>query len=155
MSDRPRTRGECANGPRPCPWVSCRYHLLLEVKPPSVDEYGRSHGGTIRLPVLGSKLHPGAGPLAVDEFTEAATACLEAMAETCTLDVADSGGTILAEVGELLGVTRERARQLEEKALRSMRRAVRLFPDLVDEGSAGTPIQVAQGPRSAHLKTGT
>lgn len=24
---RPRTRGECIDGPRPCPWVSCRYHL--------------------------------------------------------------------------------------------------------------------------------
>jgi hypothetical protein len=23
----PRTRGECINGPRPCPWLDCRYHL--------------------------------------------------------------------------------------------------------------------------------
>lgn len=28
---RPRTRGECEDGPRPCPWVSCRHHLYLEV----------------------------------------------------------------------------------------------------------------------------
>lgn len=28
---RPRTRGECADVPRPCPFVSCRYHLLLQV----------------------------------------------------------------------------------------------------------------------------
>lgn len=27
---RPRTRGECGSA-RPCPWVGCRYHLLLEV----------------------------------------------------------------------------------------------------------------------------
>lgn len=28
---RPRTRGECEDGPRPCPWVSCRYHLAVDV----------------------------------------------------------------------------------------------------------------------------
>lgn len=36
---RPRTRGECApsgpgapgGGERPCPWVSCRYHLAITV----------------------------------------------------------------------------------------------------------------------------
>lgn len=27
---RPKTRGECVAGPRPCPWVGCRYHLYLE-----------------------------------------------------------------------------------------------------------------------------
>ncbi len=26
---RPRTRGECVDGPRPCPWLSCRHHLGL------------------------------------------------------------------------------------------------------------------------------
>lgn len=28
---RPRTRGECIDGPRPCPWASCRHHLALDV----------------------------------------------------------------------------------------------------------------------------
>lgn len=28
---RPRTRGDCVDGPRPCPWVSCRYHLYWDV----------------------------------------------------------------------------------------------------------------------------
>lgn len=27
---RPRTRAECVDGPRPCPYVSCRHHLFLE-----------------------------------------------------------------------------------------------------------------------------
>lgn len=31
--DRPRTRGDCAGGERPCPWASCRHHLLVEVSP--------------------------------------------------------------------------------------------------------------------------
>ncbi len=32
---RPTTRGECASVPRPCPFVSCRHHLYLDVN------YGR------------------------------------------------------------------------------------------------------------------
>jgi len=28
---RPKTRGDCVNGVRPCPFVSCRYHLALDV----------------------------------------------------------------------------------------------------------------------------
>lgn len=31
--DRPRTRGDCAGGERPCPWASCRFHLLVDVSP--------------------------------------------------------------------------------------------------------------------------
>ena len=27
---RPRTRGDCMDGPRPCPWVSCRHHLFFD-----------------------------------------------------------------------------------------------------------------------------
>src|SRR5690349_10385512 len=29
---RPRVRSECIDGPRPCPFVSCRHHLYLEVR---------------------------------------------------------------------------------------------------------------------------
>ena len=28
---RPLTRADCASVPRPCPFVSCKYHLLVEV----------------------------------------------------------------------------------------------------------------------------
>jgi hypothetical protein len=31
LPPRPMTRGECEAGPRPCPWVSCRYHLAVDV----------------------------------------------------------------------------------------------------------------------------
>jgi hypothetical protein len=30
---RPRDRGQCATGARPCPWVSCKFHLYLDVNP--------------------------------------------------------------------------------------------------------------------------
>ena len=31
--ERPKTRGECENGQRPCPFVSCKWHLYLNVDP--------------------------------------------------------------------------------------------------------------------------
>ncbi len=30
--ERPKLRSECVDGPRPCPFVSCKYHLYLDVK---------------------------------------------------------------------------------------------------------------------------
>jgi len=30
---RPKTRADCANVPRPCPYVGCRHHLYLDVTP--------------------------------------------------------------------------------------------------------------------------
>ena len=30
--ERPQYRGQCKDEERPCPWVSCKYHLYLDVK---------------------------------------------------------------------------------------------------------------------------
>jgi len=86
--DRPATRGACKEEMRPCPYVSCKHHLYLDVNPET---------GSIKLnfPDL--------------EVWE--------MAETCSLDVADRGGIRLEEVGEILNLTRERIRQVEVRGL--------------------------------------
>jgi hypothetical protein len=86
--DRPRTREACAEGPRPCPHVSCRHHLYLDVNPQT---------GTIKLnfPDL--------------EVWE--------LGVSCALDIADLGGTPIEKVGDLMNVTRERIRQIETQAL--------------------------------------
>ena len=90
--ERPKTRGECVGGERPCPWVGCRHHLFLDV----------TNGGTsITYPF------PDSEP---DE-----------LAHSCSLDVADDGGITLDDVGTILNVTRERIRQIEAKALRKLR----------------------------------
>jgi len=89
---RPRTRGECADGPRPCPWVSCRQNLYLEV----------SDTGTVKMNFPGLEI--------------------EELAETCALDVADRGGLSLEDVGPLINVTRERIRQIEARALAALPR---------------------------------
>ncbi len=89
---RPAHRGHCANGPRPCPWVACKFHLYLDVNPET---------GTIKLNF------PDLEPWE--------------MKETCALDVADRGGITLEEVGEILNLTRERIRQVEVFGLEKLK----------------------------------
>lgn len=87
----PENRGACQGGHRPCPLVSCRYHLAVDV----------TEAGSLKVN------HPG---LEIEEHPE-----------TCALDVADKGGATLEEIGELLNVTREAVRLIEQKALRRLR----------------------------------
>lgn len=35
---RPKTRGDCIDGSRPCPWATCRYHLASDI-----DRRGHLH----------------------------------------------------------------------------------------------------------------
>src|SRR5580658_659509 len=86
--DRPKTRGDCAQGERPCPFVSCTHHLYLDV-------FERTGAIKLNFPDL--------------EVWE--------MADSCALDVADRNGTTLEEAGALMNLTRERIRQLEVNAL--------------------------------------
>jgi hypothetical protein len=87
LSERPKTRADCVGRTRPCPWVSCRWHLLVDV----------SASGNVRV-----------------NFPDLD---LDEMPETCTLDVADRGGDTLEGVGEIMNLTRERVRQLEAELL--------------------------------------
>lgn len=84
---RPQRRGDCENGPRPCPYVGCRYHLYLDVT--------RDRSIKYNFPDL--------------EVWE--------LRASCALDVADQGGITLDTVGALMNVTRERARQIEARAV--------------------------------------
>lgn len=85
---KPRMRADCVDMERPCPYVSCKYHLYIDV-------------------------HPVRGSIKVNfpdlEVWE--------MTETCALDVADRGGITLEEVGEIMNLTRERVRQVETAGL--------------------------------------
>lgn len=83
----PATREECEHGERPCPYVSCKHHLYLDV----------SRKGSIKLNF--PDLEPWELPY------------------SCALDAAEAGGLALEQVARLMNVTRERVRQIEERAL--------------------------------------
>lgn len=105
---RPATRGECPTE-RPCPYVGCRYHLYLEVRPGS---------GALVL------TWPDREP---DEIPE-----------TCALDVGERGGASLKDVARAFDLTRQRVQQIEIKALAKAKkqlrrlglRAEQLIPDM-------------------------
>jgi hypothetical protein len=86
--ERPRTRQDCRDAPRPCPWVACKHHLYLDINP-------RTGSIKINFPDL--------------EPWE--------LAQTCALDVADGGGLTLEEIGLVTNLTRERVRQVEVRGL--------------------------------------
>jgi hypothetical protein len=90
--ERPVTREDCRDAPRPCPWVACKHHLYLDINP-------RTGSIKINFPDL--------------EPWE--------LAHTCALDVADSGGLTLEEIGVITNLTRERVRQVEVRGLLQLR----------------------------------
>jgi hypothetical protein len=85
---RPESRGECAQMERPCPFVSCKYHLYIDVHPVR---------GSIKINFPDIEVWD--------------------MTDSCALDIADRGGITLEEVGEIMNLTRERVRQLETQGL--------------------------------------
>ncbi|MBK9031165.1 MAG: hypothetical protein IPL61_07485 [Myxococcales bacterium] len=91
---RPRTRAECKEELRPCPWVACKFHLYLDVNPET---------GSIKINF--PELEPWDLP------------------HTCSLDIAERGGITLEEVGEIMNLTRERIRQVEVRGLLRLKMA--------------------------------
>lgn len=97
---RPKTRADClpggCNSARPCPWYGCRYHNGLDI----------------------------------NEDTGAMTyRDVDELVHSCALDVAEIGGEVgsgngtgiaLEELGDIMGVTKERARQVELIAVRHL-----------------------------------
>src|SRR5260221_3789409 len=62
-ANRPKVRGDCAEGERPCPYVSCKYNLYVDVNPRT---------GSVKMNFPDKELWE--------------------LAETCALDVADRQG---------------------------------------------------------------
>ena len=85
---RPQTRADCVDDQRPCPYVSCKYHLYLDVS---------FRTGSIKLNFPDTEVWE--------------------MEHSCALDLAASGGMTLEETGGVMNLTRERIRQIEVKAL--------------------------------------
>ena len=95
VDGRPKSRSECSGGPRPCVWVTCRYNLYLDVR----------GDGILRLNF------PDRDP--------------SEMMASCALDLAGDGPRTLDSVAGLMGMSKERARQIEAAAMRKVRKAFR------------------------------
>jgi len=97
--ERPRTRADCVDVPRPCPFVSCRHNMYLQVFPKS-----HRRAGCIQMNF------PHLAPWDMDPEA------------SCALDIAERGGVEQIEIGGWLNLTRERTRQLCECMFRKLER---------------------------------
>lgn len=98
LAQRPRTRGDCKGGPRPCPWAGCPHSL-----------YGQ-------MAMRDGK--------PIYQINQPAKELWERN-DTCVLDVADRhrGDVTLEDIGRMLDLTRERIRQIENKIYSKIRNA--------------------------------
>ena len=95
LDRRPRKRSDCKDGVRPCPYVSCRFHLFIDI----VETQNPGEPIRVRINHPDVDLADYEGP-------------------TCALDIADAGGATLEEAGAAMGLTRERIRQIEAVGMR-------------------------------------
>lgn len=118
--ERPATRAGCLEGGenahRPCPFVSCKYHLFLEVDPRKGNE-------------------PGAISLNFPAQLGVPARAVWELEETCALDVADHNGATLEEVGALLNISHERVRQIEVEGVARLKQLseIAALVDFCDE----------------------
>jgi len=88
LKEQPKHRGDCQDQERPCPWMSCKWHML----------HMQSTHKTLAL-------RKGTD----DEILD----YVWSLPWSCVLDLADRGDATLEEIGECTGMTRERIRQIE------------------------------------------
>ena len=101
---------------RPCVRVSCKYHLFLDVN---------ERSGSLKLNF------PDSEP---DELSH-----------SCALDLADEGGMSLEQVGEAMGLTRERVRQMESSAIGNMSGISDLSVEDLPDPSGEDPTYLGTG----------
>jgi len=112
MSDkRPKTRAECEKGPRPCPWVSCKYSTFFDI--PHSD-------GRKRLTVLKET-----STLKLDELAEGWLESWESAPYSCVLDAADDGPMQESEpIAEVLGIDTKNVNKIYFRARSEVERRV-------------------------------
>lgn len=114
LLERPKKRSECIGAIRPCPWVSCKYHALVDI-----TEFGRLVSNS---PKVLSVSKGGHMVLNEDAFLK--------MSDSCVLDIVDKGlksrnesedtENTLDKIGVLWNLSRERVRQIEDNAMEKM-----------------------------------
>lgn len=142
---RPTTREQCLEEARPCPWVGCRHHLLLEVavsqgKPTKLvlNRPSRQHTGRRR------GLWSSAAEALVQVWIDDAVELLARMEHSCSLDVVDAQpspsrehekaalhtGIANKRTGALLGVTKEAIGQTSARGLVRLRIGLKAYREV-------------------------
>jgi hypothetical protein len=107
MKDKfPGTRNKCLSGPRPCPWLRCAYHVFWLRHNLSGRSDTKTQGGK-ELSAQTILNRYATDEEIIDEIW--------LYPETCVLDVYDRGPNTLEQVGQVMGLTRERVRQIQDK----------------------------------------
>ena len=86
VPERPRSWADCRKAERPCPFVTCRYHLITMFTRP----FWRAHSD--------------------DQVVEFILSGMNG--QSCALDMADRGESTLDEIAYQIGQTRENVRQM-------------------------------------------
>ncbi len=102
----PTTVAECPDGP--CPWVRCRYHTAVAVEA----------DGSMTIYRQGLWPDTDLGDSMADEMARGTY-------ETCALRQAAKGAQTPTEVGEAMALDPKRVRQIEDVAVRKLRKAAR------------------------------
>lgn len=103
---RPATRADCEAGPRPCPWASCRHHLLVHLRRKGTPVLNGTHRA----------LRSSDAAVLVRTWIDEAIELMFSMADTCALDVADRGKLGPKAIGRKLGITKVRVDQVNAVA---------------------------------------
>lgn len=130
MSFRPKTRAECVKGPRPCPWVSCRYSTFFDL--PHSD-------GKRRLKVLAES-----SSLKLDELSDSWLESWQSTRYSCVLDIADEAfdsgeSTDLSVIAEATGLETGSASVILRRAASKFRDALESFESVREDVPDGSP----------------
>lgn len=143
---RPVKRSDCVGGVRPCPWVKCKFNMIIDHTENGGivlnsdlgdDERGEGAGRVWRPTVRTNKEEKRAED---KEFSDQADSVLDwwiyrtdrarrmgsVMPDSCLADILDrykGEEMLLEDVGQKMFITRERARQIEEAVLRALKQA--------------------------------
>lgn len=133
---RPRVRADCQEGPRPCPWATCRHHMAGHMLA-AAERYYR-HDAHRSVPQEWRE-HLEAGDFAV-------------LPHTCALDLVEEQGVAGpgalfqgvpdgAAIGRALGITRELVRLEVQAALRALDEADPDVAELLRDGYNASKLQ--------------
>ncbi len=122
---RPLTRGDCRDVPRPCPFVSCRFNLLIDV-----NAHGAIRFNATDLPPV----TPGTNNADFEASAEHATdvwASAERL-DSCALDVIAARGCdemTFDQIASAIGVSRQRVERIVNTVVPTLAHPIRALTE--------------------------